>query len=163
MNDDSFIVVNEPPPPAPPFDLSMHHCALSVPDIAASITWYREMLGFGVEYRTHMPSVPFRGAFLRRGDTRVELFERPGAASLPAARRDPDADLATHGTKHMALGVSSIQDALDFLASRQVEIAMPVFENEAMSVAFIRDNSGNLIELIESRKGQPPGGITNNP
>lgn len=154
MSEDSFLIVDEPAPPPPPFDLRAHHCGLSVPDLEASITWYREMLGFSVEFRTAMPHVPFRGAFLRRGGTRVELFERPGAAPLPSERRNPDSDLATHGTKHMALEVSDLRAAFAFLTSRGVEVAMPPFSGEAMSGGYIRDNSGILIELIEHRDGR---------
>ncbi|WP_428028143.1 VOC family protein [Altererythrobacter sp.] len=149
-----LIAVDEAPPPPPPFDLRNHHCGISVPDLEASIAWYRDMLGFAVELRTNMPQVPFSGAFLKRGSTRIELFERPGAAPLPPDRRDPDADLATHGTKHMALEVSDIHGAFAFLTERGVEVAMPIFKCCGMSAGYIRDNAGNLIELIEHEDGR---------
>jgi methylmalonyl-CoA/ethylmalonyl-CoA epimerase len=145
----SLKVVDEPAAPPPPFQLRVHHCALSVPDLEASIKWYRDMLGFSVEARMNMPSIPAQGAFLRRGPVRVELFERPAAAPLPADRRDPDADLATHGHKHMALEVDDLQGAFEFLSSRGVEVAMPILNGGIMDICFVRDNSGNLIELIE--------------
>jgi len=147
--------IDEPAPAPPPFDLRIHHCGISVPDLERSIAWYRDMLGFAVEYRTAIPQVPFRGAILRRGTTRVELFERPGAAPLPPERRDPDTDLATHGTKHMAFQVSDVRAAFAFLTEHGVEVAMPIFENEAMVGGYIRDNSGILIELVELRNTPP--------
>jgi len=33
------------------FQLIPHHCGISVPDLEASIAWYRDMLGFSVEKR----------------------------------------------------------------------------------------------------------------
>lgn len=152
--DEGLFPVDESIAPPPPFQLRAHHYGISVPDLESSIRWYRDMLGFSVEFRTAMPHVPFTGAFLRRGNTRIELFERPGAKPLPDERRDPDSDLATHGNKHMALEVSDIKMAFTFLESRGVEIAMPVFESGALAGGYVRDNSGNLIELIEHRDGR---------
>jgi len=74
---------------------------------------------------------------------------------MPPERRDPDTDLATHGTKHMALQVSDVRAAFAFLTEHGVEVAMPIFENEAMAGGYIRDNSGILIELVELRNTPP--------
>src|SRR4051794_25332367 len=95
----TFQRVNEPAPPHP-FDVSPHHFCLSVPDLEASIAWYREMLGFSVEIRHTMPAQDCRGAFLRRGGARIELFEVDGAAPMADSRREVDEDLKTHGAKH---------------------------------------------------------------
>jgi methylmalonyl-CoA/ethylmalonyl-CoA epimerase len=137
------------PPADHPFPITPHHCALSVPDLEASIERYRQMLGFTIELRQEMTHVPLKGAFLKRGDFRIELFELPGAAALPPARRDVHEDLRTHGTKHMALQVPSVRAALEFLIARGVEVAMEPVEIEGTVACYIRDNSGNLIELVE--------------
>jgi methylmalonyl-CoA/ethylmalonyl-CoA epimerase len=107
------------------------------------------MLGFAVEMRTEVPEVPFRGAFLRRGDTRIELFEVPGAAPLPEERRDPQRDVHTHGTKHLSLEVSDLRGAFDFLKGHGVEVAMDIFESDGFAGGYIRDNAGILIELVQ--------------
>jgi methylmalonyl-CoA/ethylmalonyl-CoA epimerase len=74
------------------------------------------------------------------------LFEVPGAAGLPEERRFPDRDMKTHGIKHFSLGVKNVLKTLVILKKRGVDIAMEnVVEGEPM--AFIRDNSGNLIEI----------------
>jgi methylmalonyl-CoA/ethylmalonyl-CoA epimerase len=126
-----------------------HHCGLSVPDLDASIAWYREALGFALEMRQEMSHVPLRGAFLRRGQFCIELFEVSGAAPLPPQRREVDEDLRTHGTKHVALAVPDVRRALDFLRARGVEVAMEPVEVEGMVACYIRDNSGILIELVQ--------------
>ncbi len=33
------------------FQLIPHHCGISVPDLEASVAWYRDMLGFSVVKR----------------------------------------------------------------------------------------------------------------
>ena len=141
--------IGELPPADHPFGVLPHHCGLSVPDLEAAIRWYREMLGFGLEMRQEMTHVPLKGAFLRRGDYRIELFEVPGAAPLPPQRRNVDEDLRTHGTKHMALTVPNVRQALEFLRARGVEVAMEPMEVEGTVACYIRDNSGILIELVE--------------
>jgi methylmalonyl-CoA/ethylmalonyl-CoA epimerase len=146
---DSITIVDESEPQGPPFALRAHHCGISVPNLEESIRWYRDMLGFAVEFRTHLDVVPFDGAFLRRGDTRVELFEVEGAKSLPPDRRDPTTDLKTHGVKHLSLEVSDIHAAFEFLVAHGVEVALPIFSGGTLLAGYIRDNSGNLIELVE--------------
>jgi methylmalonyl-CoA/ethylmalonyl-CoA epimerase len=141
--------IRQPEPPDHPFPVTPHHCALSVPDLEASIRWYLEMLGFAVEIRQEMSHIPLKGAFLKRGDFRIELFEMPGAAPLPPARRDVHEDLRTHGTKHMALQVPNAREALTFLVARGVQVAMQPLEIDGTVACYIRDNSGNLIELVE--------------
>lgn len=139
--------VREPAPANHPLDVRAHHCALSVPDLEASIAWYREMLGFGVEMRQEMPDVPLKGAFLRRGDFRIELFEVAGAKTMPPERRAVEEDLRTHGTKHMALAVSDVRAAAEFLRAKGVEIVMEPTQIEDTVACYVRDNSGILVEL----------------
>lgn len=123
-----------------------HHVGLSVPDLAASVKWYEEKLGFKLEKQVFIEQIPAKVAFLTNGDFRIELFEVAGAAPLPEDRRFPNRDLKTHGLKHFSLGVKDVHEAVDILKSRGVDVAMEgVVEGNAM--AFIRDNSGNLIEI----------------
>lgn len=132
------------------FELRPHHCGISVPDIEASIAWYRDMLGFSAKARLTLEAVGAKIAFLKHGDFQIELFEVPGAAPLPDDRRYPDVDLRTHGTKHLAFAVEDLKRVVDTLKERGVDIAMDVMNMPDGKVAFIRDNSGILIEFIES-------------
>lgn len=148
-------LIDEPPPrPGPPFRVRVHHCGISIPDLERSIAWYRDYLGFALEYRTSMPMVPFKGAFMRRGETRIELFELPGAAPMPGERQDPVADLRTHGTKHLALEVDNLDIAFRWLSARGVDVALPPFEAHGLAGCYIRDGDGTLIELVEHRDGR---------
>jgi methylmalonyl-CoA/ethylmalonyl-CoA epimerase len=131
------------------FVLRPHHCGISVPDLEASIAWYRDMLGFSVKARLTLEAVGAKIAFLKHGDFHIELFEVPGATPLPDDRRYPDVDLRTHGTKHIAFAVEDLKRVVDTLKERSVDIAMDVMNMPDGKVAFIRDNSGILIEFIE--------------
>jgi methylmalonyl-CoA/ethylmalonyl-CoA epimerase len=128
-------------------DLKHHHGGISVPDLEASIRWYAEVLDFEVEQRIEIPAIPAKVAMLRRGDLRLELFEVPGAQPLPEERRHPNLDLRTHGNKHLAFAIKDIDSAERELRSRGADIVW-VRRFEFGANIFIRDNSGNLIELV---------------
>ncbi|HEY5529786.1 MAG TPA: VOC family protein [Thermoleophilia bacterium] len=142
-----------PSPETSPFArrLKPEHVGISVADLEASVVWYREMLGFSVDKVVDVPDDIGRVALMSHGDFRLELFEIPGAAPLPDDRRYPDRDLRTQGVKHMAYAVPDVATLVADLKSRGVEIAWDVVVHDGFTVAFVRDNSGNLVELIERR------------
>jgi len=134
--------------PALPFELKYHHAGVSVPDLESSIGWYETMLGFEVEERNSHPHPRAKVVFLRRGDLRIELFEVEGASPLPEDRRIPDKDLCTHGNKHVAFAVKNVRAVVEELKRRGADIVF-VLDIAHVTVAFIRDNAGNLIELFQ--------------
>jgi methylmalonyl-CoA/ethylmalonyl-CoA epimerase len=144
----AFEWVKEPAPPHP-FEVQPHHFALSVPDLEASIAWYRDILGFALEARYAIAAHGCQAVFLRRGSARLELFQVQDANPLPPERRDVDEDLKTHGAKHFSLSVPDVRAAFDFFRSRGVDIAMDVMEVEGTVAGYIRDNSGILVELTQ--------------
>jgi catechol 2,3-dioxygenase-like lactoylglutathione lyase family enzyme len=129
-------------------DLKHHHGGISVPDLEASIDWFGRVLDFEVEKRFEIEPIPAKVAMLRRGNLRVELFEVPDAASLPAARRLPNEDVKTHGNKHLAFAIRSVAEVEPELRARGADIVF-IGRFEFGSNIFIRDNAGNLIELVE--------------
>lgn len=131
-------------------ELKHHHAGVSVADLEASVRWYCDMLGFEVECRFDIPPVPAKVAQLKRGsDLRMELFEVPGAQPLPDDRRHTDRDLRTHGNKHIAFAVQSVEEAVRELRDRGADIAM-VHASDFGTSAFVRDNTGNLIEFVQA-------------
>ncbi|MDZ5111362.1 VOC family protein [Pseudomonas putida] len=129
-------------------EVRVHHLGISVPDIDAAINWYSKMLGFELESRTYIALIPAQVAFIRRADLRLELLQVEGAAQLPAERREPNLDVRVHGNKHLCLAVKDLAVTIAGLRSRGADI---VFEKtvEGVPMAFIRDNSGNLLELMQ--------------
>jgi methylmalonyl-CoA/ethylmalonyl-CoA epimerase len=128
------------------------HVGISVPDIQASIAWYEQMLGFRLVSDNYYEKLPARIVFMKLGDFSIELFEVPGAASLPDDRRIPNLDIRTHGIKHVAYAVEDLHGLMHGLKAKGVDVAMDIFPMEQDLVAFIRDNTGNIIELIEHQQ-----------
>jgi methylmalonyl-CoA/ethylmalonyl-CoA epimerase len=127
-----------------------HHVGVSVADLEASIAWHERFLGFTLENVVPVPEDDGRVAMLvSDGGFKVELFELPGAAPLPDERRHPATDLRTHGIKHVAYEVNGIEAWQTRLQDLGADIVWDVRVHEDVKVLFLRDNSGNLVELVE--------------
>lgn len=144
-------------------ELSLHHFSVSVPDIEVAIEWYSGILGFAVQQRFQIAAIPAKGAFLKRGALRLELWQAGQGATVPETRREPDSDLHSGGTKHVAFTVPDLQRCLTELVKRGVDIAAvqrdphqpmrreasPEASTAPAFAAFIRDPAGTLIELLD--------------
>lgn len=130
------------------FELRIQHGGISVANLDETIAWYREMLGFELETKQFIPQIPAHIAFVRNGNFRIELFELEHANPLPEERRIPHLDLKTHGHKHLCFAVKDATAAFQQLREKGADI---VFENiiEGTPMGFLRDNNGNLLELIQ--------------
>jgi methylmalonyl-CoA/ethylmalonyl-CoA epimerase len=143
-----------------------HHLSISVPDMEQAIAFWSNIFGFRVERRAAIDAIPGKVAFLERDEFRIELWEVMGANPVPESRKEPNSDLRTNGTKHIAFEVPDVQTVLDELVKAGVDIAavqrdftQPMAYEEDSSTAanpsrkpavaaFIRDPAGTLIELI---------------
>ena len=136
-------------PPERPW-VRPHHVGISVGDLEASVAWYEQALGFELESLTAVPEDVGRLAMLvNEAGFRVELFEPPGAAPLPDERRHPASDLRTHGVKHVAYEVAGIEGHAERLRGAGVDFVWDVRVHDDLKVLFVRDNTGNLVELVE--------------
>lgn len=128
--------------------MKLHHGAVSVPNLDASIDWYARVLDFAVEERFQIPGQQTEVAMLKRGEMRVELFESAGSKPPHPDRRDPNSDFRTQGNLHFAFAVPDVRAFAAMLRDRGADIVW-VRDFEFGSTAFIRDNAGNLIEFVE--------------
>jgi methylmalonyl-CoA/ethylmalonyl-CoA epimerase len=126
-----------------------HHGGLSVPDLDAAIAWYGEKLGFQLEKRFPIPTIPAEVAIVANGDLRMEIFQVPDAAPLPDGRREPNSDVKTHGNKHVAFAIADVDSFSQELRARDVDIVW-VHKFPFGANIFIRDCAGNLIEFLEA-------------
>ena len=131
-----------------PIEIKHHHGGLSVPDIEASIRWWKAVLDFDVERRFDIPAIPAKVAMLRRGELRMELFEVTGAKPLPDERRRANTDLKTHGNKHVAFAVRDVDSVAEQLRQRGADIEFVGHFPHGDNI-FIRDNAGNLVEFVQ--------------
>jgi methylmalonyl-CoA/ethylmalonyl-CoA epimerase len=150
-------------PPALP-SATLHHFSVSVPNIEEAIAWYADTLGFKTENRFAIESLSAQAAFMVRDSLRIELWQIGAGASVPDARKEPNTDLKSGGTKHVAFLVPDLQVCLRELIHRGVDVAaiqrhpsLPMAQDPdpldpakgTAFAAFIRDPAGTLIELLD--------------
>lgn len=132
--------------------LGPSHTAISVPDVESSTEWYMEKLGFEFMHTTAVPrsdKAPFTITWLKGPGFCVELFGVPESRPLPPERCDPVTDLETLGNKYFSLKVNDLEAAEEKLKELKVDIVPNESATDDCSL-FIRDNAGNLIELLEN-------------
>jgi len=123
--------------------------ALSVPDVDASAKWYSEKLGLTVQKRIPRNN-GVAGAILEGGGLIVEILQLDAAVPLTSLSPRPTSTTNVHGIFKAGMIVDDYEGALKRLRERGVQIAMGPFPATADQRAnvIIRDNSGNLIQLI---------------
>jgi catechol 2,3-dioxygenase-like lactoylglutathione lyase family enzyme len=110
----------------------LHHIALNVDDLDAATHFYVDQLGFPLLDR---PPFDFPGAWLQAGEHQVHLMVMPG---FEADRR-----------QHFALRVDDLDAEVASLEAAGVEVFRAAEVAGAGRQAFLRDPSGNRIELNE--------------
>ena len=130
----------------------IHHVALVVRDLEASLAFYREILGLEVTTIEEVAHDRVRIAFLPIGGTSIELVQptdaTTGVARFLAAKGE--------GFHHVCLEVANLSESLTRLAIDGIELIDTAPRRGADGpVAFLHPRScgGVLIELIEA-----PGG-----
>ena len=139
----------------------VHHSAIRVTDVEASLRFWRDGLGFAVlmderfegDWPTLLraPSSSLRAVFLgdpdQRGSGIVELVDL-GAVSEPPDSPGPDGDAAGFLLLSIMTDVSAALERLDALglggAPRRIEAS-------GVAMAVVTDPDGVLVELIDSR------------
>jgi methylmalonyl-CoA/ethylmalonyl-CoA epimerase len=126
------------------------HCVISVADMQKSIEWYENMLGLELVFSEYIPPLECEVAFLKMGDFGIKLFRHRNTISSPLAKVDPIKDLQTQGLKHVCYEVEDIIAIFNDLRSKGAEIVSdPVMMPDGATIGFIRDNSGNLMEMVQ--------------
>jgi glyoxylase I family protein len=112
----------------------IHHVSVCVRDVDEAVAFYRDSLGCTVLPR---PDFGFGGAWLDAGGQQVHLMQ--------------DAEPLT-GSHHFAIRVTDLDEAVADLRARGVKVDTVPHTAGAGKQAFLRDPSGNFIEL-----NQPEG------
>jgi len=131
--------------------LTHDHVALRVVDYDGTLAWYTEKLDFIVDQE--WPFEDLKLAYLSNGSAKVEVLG--GSAATPQTDpTDLGATFGHEGLHHFCIAVPDLDATLAELQSRGgVEFVGEPFvvEEIARRLAFIKDNSGNLIELSAPR------------
>jgi len=130
----------------------VHHVAVVVTSVEASLAFYRDLLGLELETVTDIPSDRVRIAFLGVGESKVELVEptddTTGVARFLASKGE--------GFHHVCFEVDNLAETLLRLEIDGVELIDTAPRRGAEGpVAFIHPRSahGVLVELIEAASG----------
>ncbi len=148
----------DPPQPSGSIPSRIHHVAVVVRSIEASLALYRDLLGMPLETVMDIPPDRVRIAFLGVGESKVELVEptddTTGVARFLAAKGE--------GFHHVCLEVANLAEELTRLAIAGIELIDSTPRRGAEGpVAFLHPRScgGVLVELIEAPGGPAWAGL----
>ncbi|HEX4033035.1 MAG TPA: VOC family protein [Solirubrobacteraceae bacterium] len=132
----------------------VHHVGLSVGDLDAAEAWYGHALGFEPEFRAAFGPLRVTMGKLP-GGTRLELLEH-GESVAGAQGLAPNDALLTRGWAHIALDVEDLDGVYARLLAAGAGAVWPPRQSPepGVSMAFVRDPEGNLIELISKDGGR---------
>ena len=142
--------------PTSPFaSMRGHHTGIRYPDFEDARSFWVDKLDWRV-----LQTWPYGDLTLayvsppNQDDFHLEILAGPGAAPQ-VEYSDVDASLAANGYNHVCLSVDSVDETLEELRSRGVEIVNEPFEIDDISarLAFFRDPWGNMFELSERTDG----------
>jgi glyoxylase I family protein len=109
---------------------ALHHVAICVDDVPAAIRFYVEDLGLRI--RPDRPAFGFDGAWLQVGGQQVHLMEGQAAST----------------SAHFALQVDELDAVVADLRGKGHSVSDPSGVGNDRQ-AFLKDPSGNLVELHE--------------
>jgi glyoxylase I family protein len=137
----------------------IHHTAISTADLARSIGFYRDLLGFeqvmdfswpegtdNMNRTQELADCSGRVVMLKTGNCMIELFQY---ASPDAAPLGPRPRLCDHGLTHICLDVDDIEAEYARLVAGGMEFHCPPVDYGTVKTTYGRDPDGNCIELQE--------------
>ena len=117
-------------------------------DLARSITFYRDVLGFN--YVGGRPVIEGRTLHMFEVDGGVlKLLEQPADAEPPSTQI-PGSFQATTGLRWMTFDVDGIDDIVSRCAGRTFQMALTELR-AGLKVCIVEDDDGNAVELVERR------------
>lgn len=132
--------------------VGIDHLAVAVPNLDASVTWMKDVLGFRlVEKReTQGRHSGMKSAVMRLGAATIVLTEGIGKNS----QTTQFVENFGAGVQHVAFRVNDLGQAIEALQSTGLQFCSPRLDSDGLSQIFShRDEStGLMVELIERRQ-----------
>jgi HAD superfamily hydrolase (TIGR01509 family) len=123
--------------------MELAHIGIEVQDLFTMELFYRQVLGFGLQYRYVSVNTPgLRTVFLERDGFCLELLQRPRAADFLDHRQPAQG--------HLALGVDDVDVEYERIARSAfpgLSLKAPRNTGDGFREAELRDPEGNVIEL----------------
>jgi catechol 2,3-dioxygenase-like lactoylglutathione lyase family enzyme len=137
----------------PPMALRLghDHVALRVVDYEAAVDWYTTKLDFTIDQQ--WPFGDMKLAYLSNGRVKIEILGA-SEAELQLAPTSLGDTFGTERVHHFCIAVDDLDATVEELRRRGVSfLAEPfVVEEIGRRLAFITDNSGNMIELSAPKR-----------
>lgn len=128
---------------------SLHHVALSVTDLDASIAFY-SVLDFKPVYRWHAEDDSLMIVHLKLGGFLLELFCFTNPSAAPVSSQELASDLPRIGIKHFGLRVADIHAALAQLQAQGLADGVQVVKGRTgIDYFFIKDPDAILLEIVQ--------------
>lgn len=130
----------------------INHIGIAVRDLDAALPLYTDVLGLPLEGVERVESEGVKVAFLRIGETRIELLEPLGPDSPIASFLEKRGE----GIHHIALEVDGIEERLNLLSEKGIRLIHehPRRGAHGAQIAFLHPKAmgGVLYELCEPAK-----------
>ena len=139
----------------------MHHVAISTPNLARIVAFYRDVIGAQVVYEggweagsevidtiVGLSNSHAKQAMLKLGNAYLEFFEY---VTPPGQPKNPSYGVNDHGYTHFCLDVKDIDSEYERLLAAGVTFNCPppAFVGGPIRATYGRDPDGNVIELQE--------------
>jgi catechol 2,3-dioxygenase-like lactoylglutathione lyase family enzyme len=145
-------------PASPAGPLQPRLVAISVADLAESVSWYRDILGFEILQQSSFPANKLSLAILQRDGFRIELVDHQD--SVPPHKVVPALDnpALIQGFGKLAFQVEDLDAWSAELKAKGVRFQLEPRENpETGTKSFIvLDNSGNWLQFTTEPPGRGP-------
>ncbi|MGG4490135.1 methylmalonyl-CoA epimerase [Metabacillus idriensis] len=129
------------------------HIGVAVRSISEVLPFYEETLGLQLQGIEHVEEQKVKVAFLKIGETKIELLEPTSEDSAVARFIEKRGE----GIHHLALGVDDIKKRIEDLRNNGVKMIDETPRNGAggASIAFLHPKAANgvLVELCEKKEG----------
>jgi len=135
-----------------------HHAAISVRDMDRALSFYRDLLGFEVDWEREryegdgfakvvgLQGAAARVVMLKGYGARLELFKY----FTPSGQESPPKRMCDFGLPHFALTVKNIHSIYERFSKAGVEFNCPPQNlRPGVWATYMRDPEGVTIELVE--------------
>lgn len=126
---------------------ALDHIAITVSNLEKSLHWYSECFGFERVRVFDKPALQVKGATMKLGSFKFEIFAPYEPSKLPEYRKTLESDLKTLGTKHFALNSDDLESAYAYLKKKGVAFLSEPNIGKKSKYVFCQDPDGILIEL----------------
>jgi methylmalonyl-CoA/ethylmalonyl-CoA epimerase len=139
------------PTPNPLALMRADHIMISTADYKGTVEWYNSILGFEVVREWDIDGYPdVDVGYIAANGFMIEVVGT--ASEFQAEKVAPDVftAMSDRGYVHLAFTSADVDAVAEELIRRGVELELPPtnFDAAGVRLLFIRDNNGNLIEIV---------------